>query len=776
MEGERVNYVEMLIHAFKEMLDGKNPPSIQIDQKQIKLDLNEIEAPIQENIYTPKHLETLLEQHGASEVSSTGAIFTPDNIARMISCHAIDIWLNKGIGRLFPDLMGQEGNESLYEMLLKWVKVKKHTVIKMINAIFENILPNLRILDPCSGGGAFIMANAFRLFRIFIVLFPYRLKNEISIDIDEFTAILEQWTVIETNTPISCNRVALETYRSMNQNDRLSLLQSYISAMNKIIHFIDINRNALEITKIRLDAFIRVLSAGLELSISSNWALSNGDALDTFQVNQIAEYDIILGNPPYIGADNLTKSIPKGKIDQWKQKFRSVIKKGGKPDLYFYFIAQAVSFLRQNGIFCYIIPNRLLSNDYALILRHFLLNSGYLMHIVDFSPSISIFPTANVHPCIVSWQKMQDFHPNFYHATYVSKQEEYFTFSLQNSHLSKINYHLLERFSVFLSQISPETQEILILTTASPQIREFLEIHEGTRLARFQHKFPSHFEFRVPYKTWLSLPLEKKRHYLREIRGKNILRYSLGKPDLALALPELLEENENQYKEVSRSKKYAEPIVYIRELGEKLYAAYEDNSEWGSVGYGGVYFFGIHDLSMKKIQEISEIEPNQCLLALCAYMCSDLFVFLYRSLYAAGAWGTALKFRSSYLHQIPIIDFNWHILYLLGKILHFLSKTGANGNQSLIYYFEDLVNLILVGNLLNRTQNSEISPKSKYYALTEEIQQIFNQFVDPLGNLNSFDNAFILRIQETIESQEKIGQLKKAIKLHPFWKSIVANV
>jgi hypothetical protein len=776
MEGERVNVVEMLIHAFKEMLNGKNPSSVWIDQKHIILDLNEIETALQDNIYTPRYLETLLEQHGERDVSSTGAIFTPDNISRAMACYCIDAWLINSVTERLKGLKSNNTNTSLLSVLLDWGDALKNDIFDVLRYIFDDLLPNLRILDPCTGGGAFIIACALRLFNIYVLLYPYVLLDKNSADPKELLLNLNQWALIERETPSSCNKLALEVFMSMDQSEKDTLFRGYINNISKILHFIDINQNAIEITKIRLNSFLYTLSPNMKSQFYPDWNGMNGDALDSFQVNLIEEFDIIIANPPYIGADNLAKNVPKQVIDNWKQKFRSFLKRGGKPDLYFYFIAQAVKYLRKQGLFCFIIPNRILSNDYAQVLRQHLIDSGHILRIVDFSPSINVFPNANVHPCIVAWQKTPNSAPESYWAAHISNQEHLSALSLQASSIHQIDYRLLRRFSVFLSQITPEIQEILSLNVGFPPIRDMIEIHEGTRLARFQHKFPPDFEFRVPYKSWLSFPMNRKMKYLREIRGKNIQRYALGDIDSALSLPELLEQNHLDNWVSSRPSKNTTPIVYIRELGEKLYAAYEDNSEWGSVGYGGVYFFGIHDLSLNKIQETPTIEPYQCLLALCAYMCSDLFVFLYRALYAAGAWGTALKFRSSYLHQIPIIDFNWQLFYLLGKILHFLGKTGAKRNQSLIHYFEELINLILVGNLLNSTQNAEKSPISKNCSLTEEIRQILDRFIDPLVNLNSFNNAIILRIQETIEGQPKIGHLKMAIKSHPFWKSVVTNV
>lgn len=69
-------------------------------------------------------------------------------------------------------------------------------------------------------------------------------------------------------------------------------------------------------------------------------------------------FDIVIGNPPYVSVR--TKAFDNKLKPYYKDKYKLAI---GQYDLYILFIENATSLMNSQGILCYIVPTRLLSNE-----------------------------------------------------------------------------------------------------------------------------------------------------------------------------------------------------------------------------------------------------------------------------------------------------------------------------------------------------------------------------------------------------------------------------
>ena len=118
------------------------------------------------------------------------------------------------------------------------------------------------------------------------------------------------------------------------------ILTKICNFITENIFFADLNNYSLEITKIRIKSILITLFSRDCNQIINRITFHSylGNTLTNFGKDFPIKFHIIFGNPPYISSDNIKKSISKNTLSELKENYSSVIKKGSKPDLYFYFL------------------------------------------------------------------------------------------------------------------------------------------------------------------------------------------------------------------------------------------------------------------------------------------------------------------------------------------------------------------------------------------------------------------------------------------------------
>lgn len=105
-----------------------------------------------------------------------------------------------------------------------------------------------------------------------------------------------------------------------------------------------------------------------------------------------ADFDFIVGNPPYIAYSDLPKSIQ----TYVKENFVSCNK--GKFDYSYAFIEKSYSELKENGSLVYIVPSNIFKNVFAEKLRNIIKNDLYS---IDDFPNEKVFEKVLVSPSII---------------------------------------------------------------------------------------------------------------------------------------------------------------------------------------------------------------------------------------------------------------------------------------------------------------------------------------------------------------------------------------
>ncbi len=132
-----------------------------------------------------------------------------------------------------------------------------------------------------------------------------------------------------------------------------------------------------------------------------------------------AGFDVIIGNPPYIRAENM----PRDERDYYisSGKFEASY---GRFDIHVLFVERAIKLLKPGGRLGFIIPYAGLSQNYGQAMRNLILNTCVLETIVDLS-DYRVFTDASVATCIVILRKESDERARISNQVRIIKQETY---------------------------------------------------------------------------------------------------------------------------------------------------------------------------------------------------------------------------------------------------------------------------------------------------------------------------------------------------------------
>ncbi|MDD4780620.1 MAG: N-6 DNA methylase [Tissierellia bacterium] len=264
---------------------------------------------------------------------------------------------------------------NLYEMLLTSYEKKSlgqvytplPIVESMLTQTFEikNVNKNTRILDPSCGGGYFLI-EAFKKVRESISNEKYILEHMIyGIDVDDFAIFLSKMGLLFIS---SCTNVNFKIFK-----------------MDFLInHF-------------------------------------NNDGIN---ISDKINFDIIIGNPPYIGHKAVNKEYRAILKDKYYDVFYD------KSDISYCFFKKGKELLKFDGILCLITSRYFMEAMYADKLREFIQHNFSIYSIEDYS-GLRVFKSAMVSPLVIT----------LFNKTLNQKEFSYIKYSLNNSQNEKFKYN-----------------------------------------------------------------------------------------------------------------------------------------------------------------------------------------------------------------------------------------------------------------------------------------------------------------------------------------------
>ena len=206
--------------------------------------------------------------------------------------------------------------------------------------------------------------------------------------------------------------------------------KSYFDIFNQNIYGLDISDYTITRAKILLS--LLALSNG-EDEKEFDFNLIIGNALDfnwNKQIKNFNGFDIVIGNPPYVRAKNLSEET-KSLLSNWE------VTKTGNPDLYIPFFEIGLKYLKPSGILGYITVNTFKRSVNARNLREYFKTNKFDLKILDFGSS-QIFANKSTYTCIVFIEKEKSIDVKYQKITAIDFKSE------KIKDFTRINYNLLD--------------------------------------------------------------------------------------------------------------------------------------------------------------------------------------------------------------------------------------------------------------------------------------------------------------------------------------------
>ena len=550
---------------------------------------------------------------GKNDKKDYGITYTPKIIVDHIVFNILKIFFDEfiNIKHLMEDISYRNNffkDQELFELVFKKIR-------------------NIKILDPACGSGRFLISAAENIFRLHKILNPnlpdFELKRKI----------------IENNIH------GVEIQKSACSISKLRLIVWLFSDNQNLLNHKDLylnNGNGIDIDQIIVD-------------LNFNFKIYNLDFLLDFN---LSNYDIVIGNPPYIENKKIQNLKYKKKLaERFKSAYRLF-------DLSIIFLERAIELMRQQtGCLSMIMTNKFLSADYGIKIRQLLIEETELKEIINIS-SIPIFEKTAAYPIIISFKKSI---PSSNNSVIIKKYKEVDEL-IKNVQveISNVPQQLIKHLPGIVFPISSNINLITFLYTHYKPISKLTQDLKIIYRPFGFLNWAKHLDNLYPNKSsdedllLIGTGNVGKFHIIFDKQIK------IAKRTLNISFIKYQNEFKKIWKEI-----HSEKLIF-REIAKELTFVY-DTGIFTNVT--GLYFLRIPSFNEERLL---------CLLTILNSKLIDLvFKALFGSLHMSGGY---LRYNGSFIKRIPMPNKFPLFLSQIGKILQFLSqlqydlKTYFSGN------------------------------------------------------------------------------------------------
>ena len=386
----------------------------------------------------------------------------------------------------------------------------------------------------------------------------------------------------------------------------------------------DLDKEALKLLKVKIKYLL--FRYGI---VTDKITLFNEDSL---YADIEKEYDIVIGNPPYLGEKNNKEIFQNLRSTDFGKKYYS-----SKMDYFYFFVCKGIDILKKNGVLVYLTTNYWLKADSAKILREKLKNEGSYLRIENFYRSI--FKKAiGQHNMIFFWECA----PHNENIEILEENNRYF-----------VNQSDIYDETGRIVLIPPTHQEVLkkIKKNTNRKLKDLLNINQGIVsgadkvfvLKKYESQFSSYLKPFYKNKDINKYYVSKNQFWILYLNENSKISDDL------LSYLEKYKETLSNRREVKKEKIkwwqlqwarveeiFLKPKIVVRQRCKTNNFAYTEKELYGSAD---IYYL------TAKSEEIN-------LFYILGYLNSKLFLFWYN--YYGKRKGKNLEYYSTPLKEIPI--------------------------------------------------------------------------------------------------------------------------
>ncbi|NJO76684.1 MAG: N-6 DNA methylase [Leptolyngbyaceae cyanobacterium RM1_406_9] len=416
---------------------------------------------------------------------------------------------------------------------------------------------------------------------------------------------------------------------------------------------------------------------------------------------QTGGFEVVIGNPPYIDSETMTRWLPHCR-HYCTTHYQAAT---GNWDIFCVFIERALQLCKPGGLSSLIVPNKLLSADYAAAARS-LLYQNQLLSIRDYS-RVSVFAVA-VYPLVYVVQKKISSPDSTIRYELMQSVEEVAHSHLisQAMDLAQSDSKHFNKGSPWLIAIQPQQADLIVRMRQFPKLGAIAQVTGAATVAEAYAIQPLIQDSQTPTVADLQLVNSGTLDRYRFLWGKKRLRY-LGASYLHPVIPAHL----RQYLPRKREQQAIAPKILIAGMTRKLECALDSTGQ------------------ILAAKSTSVIQSKIDLRYLLGILNSKLIHFYFTSSFASNSLsGGYLRVGPPQLKQIPIC---WEDE---GK-----GKDRGDRHNHLIHWVEQM--LLLVSAQQKLAEPAELQ---EFHNQINAVNQQIDQLVCGLYGLTEAEIAMVL--------------------------------